>query len=461
MVLPDRGWVNHSPASLNGPRWSSSYGRSFGLAIAACLAVAAALPAQEGVRERAAAAGFRSFEGRHVTIITDLPASPELESLPQVFDLAAPQWAEYFDIPEQKVRTWRVVGFLIGDKQRFQSSGLLPADLPPFLHGYSRGDQLWLYDQPSDYYRRHLLLHEGVHSFMQTFLGGAGPPWYMEGMAELLATHRWQDGKLQVNYFPQSRDETPYWGRIKIVQDAFSAERGLTLPDVFRLDKRAHLQNEPYGWCWAAAAFLDGHPRYRERFRALKNRAADASDAFSSRFAAELRADARELAEEWQLFVAELDYGYDLARSAILRTPAQGSSGDLSGNGVTVRIDAARGWQSSGVAVEAGKRYDIAASGRYQVGDSPKPWICEPTGVTIEYWRGRPLGMLLGAVAPADERDSELTPLVKDSAVGAHAEWTCTDSGTLYFRVNEASSGLKDNRGQVTVVIRRVDDKLE
>ena len=87
---------------------------------------------------------------------------------------------------------WRMTGFLMKDKARFAERGLLPGDLPPFAHGYSRGRNLWLYEQPSDYYRRHLLLHEGTHGFMNTILGGCGPPWYMEGMAELLGTHRWR-----------------------------------------------------------------------------------------------------------------------------------------------------------------------------------------------------------------------------------------------------------------------------
>ena len=52
------------------------------------------------------------------------------------------------------------------------------------------GREFWLFDQPTDYYVRHLLLHEGTHVFMVSFLGGCGPGWYMEGTAELLGTHR-------------------------------------------------------------------------------------------------------------------------------------------------------------------------------------------------------------------------------------------------------------------------------
>ena len=44
----------------------------------------------------------------------------------------------------------------------------------------------------------------------------------MEGMAELLSTHRWAEGRLTLNWIPTSREEVPMWGRIKIIKDAFN-----------------------------------------------------------------------------------------------------------------------------------------------------------------------------------------------------------------------------------------------
>jgi len=135
-------------------------------------------------------AGIRKIEGRHLVLYTDLPISEEVDRLPPLFDLAVPQWCKKFSIDPQKAESWKMVGHLMERKERFAGIGLLPPDLPPFLNGYQRGAALWIYDQPSDYYRRHMLLHEGTHAFMRRFLGGNGPPWYSEGMAELLGTHR-------------------------------------------------------------------------------------------------------------------------------------------------------------------------------------------------------------------------------------------------------------------------------
>ena len=107
-----------------------------------------------------------------------------------------------------------MTGYVMKSRERFEQAGLVSSKLPPFKSGYSSGDELWLYDQTSDYYRRHLLLHEGTHCFVNDFFGGSGPPWYAEGLAELCGTHRLEDGKLTLGYMPKSRREAPGWGRI-------------------------------------------------------------------------------------------------------------------------------------------------------------------------------------------------------------------------------------------------------
>ena len=151
-------------------------------------------------------------------------------------------------------------------------TGLLPRDLPNFPHGFSRNYELWIYDQPSDYYRRHLLIHEGVHGFMNTVLGGCGPRWYMEGMAEMLSTHHWKDGRLELNYFPKNREEVPEWGRIRLIRDAVADNRALPLRTVIDGPRNLQKETELYAWSWAAAVFLDHHPSYRDRFQQLYKR---------------------------------------------------------------------------------------------------------------------------------------------------------------------------------------------
>ena len=133
--------------------------------------------------ERVRAHGIRKIDGEYLTLYTDLPDAFEIDDIPNVFDKAVPLWRDYFEVPPEKVEGWKLVGYLIQSKEKFKKAGLLPADLPSFLHGYQRGREMWVYEQPSDYYRRHLVLHEGVHGFMNYALGGSGPPWYQEGLS--------------------------------------------------------------------------------------------------------------------------------------------------------------------------------------------------------------------------------------------------------------------------------------
>jgi hypothetical protein len=129
----------------------------------------------------------------------------------------------------------------------------------------------------------------------------------------------------------------------------------------------------------------------------------------------------------------------------------------VAGQSVTIAAD--RGWQSSGIEVEAGKSYDLKASGRYQIateknGGVTKPWLCEPGGVTIDYHDGRPLGMLIGAIDSRDGRSKGTSEsFAEPFAIGLHTMLKATRSGTLYLRVNEAASSLDDNRGTLNVNI--------
>lgn len=404
---------------------------------------------------RLTGAGVRKLESQHLVLYTDLPASAAVDALPQVFDQAVPLWAKYFGVSKKQTADWRARTFLVGDREKFEALELLPPDVD-LLHGYSIGSDLWVSEQGSDYYRRHLLLHEGTHAFMNRFLGACGPGWYMEGVAELLGTHRLGAGRegvaLEIGIMPRSRNEVPMLGRIKLVHDALAADGALTLPAVMQIDNRKQLGNDAYAWCWGAAKFLDAHPRYRGRFRKLQRQVR--SEEFNELARREFGRDWEELKAEWLAFVTTLEHGYDFERMAIdFRTGTP-----LRGQPRTATIAADRGWQSSGVLLEAGKSYRVSASGRFQiavedVNGVETQWPCEAGGVTIEYHAGHPLGMLLGAVVPS--KASGNSGFARPLAIGLGRTITPEVSGTLYLRVNDSAARLGDNRGALTI---RVED---
>jgi hypothetical protein len=418
---------------------------------------AANVVAADSVDEsRAQSVGIRKIASRHLVLYTDLPSGAEVDRLPAIFDQAVPQWADYFEIKQEKAASWQAQACLIGERRRFDALGLMPpAGNDQFVNGISMGARLWLYDQPTAYYRRHLLLHEGTHAFMATLLGGCGPGWYMEGTAELLATHRLDEpaGKLTLGIMPRSREEVPMLGRIKLIRDAVAADRVIDFPAAMRIDNRKQLDNESYAWTWAAAKWLDTHPRYRDRFRNLKQHVLDAN--FNKLTERAYEDDWPELLAEWHAFIAMLDYGYDFQRSTI--DFQHGRPLGTTGERVTIAAD--RGWQSAGVLLEEGKTYELTASGRFQIASEQiqgalQPWPCEPGGITLEYHDGRPLGMLLGAVA--NVRGNAAADFAKPIALGLRCELKPAHAGTLYLRVNDSAARLADNRGSLDVTIAEV-----
>lgn len=396
---------------------------------------------------RVRAAGIRKLESRRLVLYTDLASSPEIDELPQVFDQAFELWCKYFKLDPIRYPDWRMRASLIDKLDRFNSAGLIPPDLPNFLNGYTLNLECWLHNQTSTYYRRHLLLHEGVHGFMFTLLGNNAPPWYAEGMAEFLGTHRWQDEKLELPYFPRDSQEVSKLGRIEIVQNDFAQARGRQFADVLAYDNKAHVQVEPYGWSWAAVAFLDGHPKYRDKFRKLVKFLPTDSD-FNTEFKRSYGADYGRLAEEWQEFVANIDYGYDFDKTAIDFKPGK----PLAGAAGVATVEADRGWQNSGFKLEAKHRYKISAKGRYQLATAVVPWISEPPGISIRYSHGRPLGQLLAVVRP-DRPSSGKGVFLQPMAVGSELTVTPSESGTLYFKINDSAGALSDNRGQAEIQI--------
>jgi len=399
-----------------------------------------------------AAAGFRKIPGERLNVYTDLPRG-DVDDFPRVFGLAVEQWQSYFDLPDEKLDRWRMTAYVIENKQLATRSGLIPDDLPEFQHGFQRGFEMWVYEQPSDYYRRHLLLHEGTHAVMNTLLGGAGPPWYMEGVAELLATHRWDGEALTLRYNPPDKEEVPYWGRVKIVRDDFAADEGLPLEAVMNYDSRAHQCVNAYAWCWAACLFLDTHPQTQAAFRKMQQHVRLPGVDFNRRFLESVAEGWNRIAhEQWFLYVKSLDYGSD-PRAAIVHY-AEGKP--LPEDGAVVDVQTGPGWQSAGIEVEVGQNYLIRAAGRYVIAREPDgtPWPCEPGGVTLRYHEGRPLGKLLMGVRRGEPRAGVAPDLSRPLPVGLQTKLTPNYSGTLYFQVNDSPAQRHDNEGTLKVQIK-------
>ena len=297
-----------------------------------------------------------------------------------------------------------LTGFLMRDRALFESLNLLPKNLPSIENGYMAKGQIYLIEKDwSDYYRRHLLIHEGTHWFQFEVAEMQAEQWFSEGIAEWFATHRWQAGQLECRRFPQSSSEVAKWGRLELLQQDLDAGRELKLADLRLLHSNDFAQNESYAWTWALATLLDKHPTYREDFRQVrienlhKNVNSDMVKFFKEH---------KSLQFDFRVFVRDECYGYDFERNVI--TYQRGQPVKTTAN-ETASVRADIGWQATSWRVERGREYEITATGSCLLKQAPKPWPSEPNGITLRYFHGQPLGILLGAIVENENAEPFLT----------------------------------------------------
>lgn len=395
--------------------------------------------------------GFHRLDASpHLSIITDLPIDDELKLLPGVFDQAMTAWCSHFSVPQNDTEEWRATMYLMLDRQRFQQAGFIPADVPQFQHGWHSGDQIWVNEQASPYYRRHLMLHEGTHWFMFRKYGKYHAPWLMEGLAEWMGTHRIQGSELQMGILPRDRLEVPFWGRISIIHQQAAGGIAPGMEEIWRYGNSAHQSVDAYAWSWALVTFMKENSDTAPVFEALLKQPAMDETSMHRWLMSRLRHKLPQLRSEWAAFVSDLDYGYT-SQPGMLKLSSDPQPLESTAN---VQVQSNRGWQASGWKVPVGQQLEISAAGEIVVATVPKPWVSHSDGVTLEYYRGQPLGKLLMAIVEPLEKEPKTTELLEVLPVGSRLTTTVRRSGEIFFRINEAYAGLDDNSGQLTIQMR-------
>jgi hypothetical protein len=272
------------------------------------------------------------------------------------------------------------------------------------------------------------------------------------------------------------------------------------LREILAFEPRDYVRTSTYAWSWAFVAFLNESPKYRDVVERLPYWSTYWEP---NRVFVETLGDRwGELENDWADFVGRIDFGYDFDATAVDATPGRpfDEAAAESGNAVVVEAAANRGWQNSGVALEAGTTYRLATAGRYRlnVEEAGKKLEFEAPGATFRYVEGAPLGRLQAVVVPLDaatfdefyslnpangESGATLSGAPKaigglkrgnraneaesaprgtlepwDAAVGfetSTATLTPKPSGTLFFRINDAPGNLAENVGSVKIQIKR------
>lgn len=410
--------------------------------------------------DRCQAAGLRYVQSKHLTLITDHPVDQTIDEFGNVFDQAVPQWIEFFSADARRFKAWHVTCFMIVDIGKFQAAKLLPpanllpgGKLPP--GGWEYGNQIWVNRHPGTYYNRHMLLHEGTHAFSYYNFGNLGPIWLSEGVAEHLAVHRWNEDKLVLAARVTDKDELAYWGRVKLIQDAYKTGIPKSLQEVMSLPQSAFPQTEAYAWSWAAVNMLDTHPILKADFRnSLKRLGSNDSNSISQKLMKQSSLTADQLEAQWQVMTKEIEYGYDMQRAAIdwkeakvLTSPSQ-----------SLRMPADGAWHSTGFKLPKGS-WKIESSGSYQVAvEDSQAWIAQPEGITVKYIHGQPIGQLQYALVGQKAFFQGMTELSNAQPVGQSVEFQASGEA-LFLRINDHPSHLDDNEGEVEVTIQKNLDR--
>lgn len=419
--------------------------------------------------QRVAAAGISVLQGKHIALYTDLRVDASKDQFDprqrwvELFDAAVPLWFEKFDVDRSSVKDYALTAIVMQDQQRFKQAGLIPDDLPEFPAGYSRGHEFWLYVQPDDYYTRHLILHEGTHAIMNWFKGSTGPPWYSEGMAELMAMHSWDEDKLELAAKISSVEDSKGWGRIGRIEKMVAAKSALSLDDVFNIPPSGFRDVKYYAWSWAACEFLSEHPLSARAFARLPDSVAESQIEFNRSFINAIAPHRDKLDRDWALFINELDYGYDVRAARLTEATTVESTKPTHSNSKTFQVSASQSWQTTGIKVRRGDRIGVLTAGEIVVGETTKPWVSQAGGITIDYYSGQPLGKLMACVVPEilSQQDIAAVRAFDSIAIGSSTSTAVSEpkahivpsDGVLWLRINESPARLGDNSGHLEVSI--------
>ncbi len=408
------------------------------------------------------AAGLKVYRSRHLVLVSDAPIE-QCQELPALVDRFYPALQQTLGPLARAAdgAEFQVTGYLMEARERFQQAGVLPEGDFVIRHGRHLGYQFWMNNQPSDYYRRHLLLHEVVHCYLMCEHGmrDIPPLWYTEGVAEMLATHRVQP--LQFGILPDQLNGFEGWGRIaelrrRPVGAQGGVAEGVLLDDVLNPASRIFLSDLRYAQAWGLVWLLRNHPELQRPFAGLFRVRTRAQ--FDAATAGISEAQLQRLGVVWQLMLDSWEEGFDPERSFPPLAPEWRLWSEDSARSPQVQVQAERGWQPSGYWFDAETRIRMSAEGRSVLqpagADGAVKWESEPAGITIDYAQGRPLGEL--QVMLVQRKPSVLPQRI---SVGAGADFRVPAGSELWLRINDFEAQRQGNSGAYQVQLQSISDR--
>lgn len=430
--------------------------------LAGMLVVAQVWAAQAG--EPADAAARIVLRSAHFALHTDLPRDEAQQTLARM-ETAIRSAAKYWQRPPRGQIACYVVADLASwpdsalphPLARIWVGGVGGATIAEFVGvGRERRVRATVYALP----RRGVVEHEVIHAYCYQTFGEAGPEWYKEGMAQSVSFVGREGNETGCPLdLVRSLDKDRSASVKQVIQagqftGGISDSFGTMLTD--RHDQRAHVPlsdwtvqhaesiqrvEQHYLRSWALCYMMLSNPNYAPRFRALGDSYVTSS---GQSFERAFGSVGDQLAFEYAFFLQHMDVGYrvDLChwdwdkRFRSLEAPERRGAAN-------VRIEAARGYQASGLTVTAGQSYTYATSGVW--GTSPlTPTTCANGDAA---GRGRMMAVVLDAFR-----------LSEPFELGSQGTFQASHSGNLYLRCRDDWNQLHDNHGAMQVRFTRPAD---
>jgi len=279
-----------------------------------------------------------------------------------------------------------------------------------------------------------VIQHECTHGFCHMTFGSTGPTWLSEGVAEL--GNYWKDGEQAVAIEPA------------VMAYLQRAEPKRTLLEIATPGREPAGDWQDYAWRWALCHLLANNPNYADRFKPLAIALMEGRPDVS--FESVYGPVAREISFEYDQFLLTVGNGY---RTDLTAWPWKAKFRPLhaSGGNVKTTVEAAAGWQASGLQVEKGVMYEMTADGT---------WRTAAAGAAVDAaGDATGHGRLVGAVLEGGEKDGDTTARYALSAViplGATRAFVAPADGRLFLRCDDDWTQLADNTGEVSVTLRRI-----
>lgn len=391
------------------------------LATVATLALVSASSLYAQQKKQAEVAGPRDYRSRHFLVHTDL-SPEEAAELMKNLEIMIGYVAGYWGRPPSGV----IECFVVKDLAKWPEGVLAPEGRVKILEGAGitlsqsvKVDNKFVAKAVVYAVPEHgVAQHEAVHAYCAQAFGTTGPVWYAEGMAEI--GQYWREGEVAVNAHPEV---------IKYLQR--SPPKKLT--DIVSPLQFTGDSWQNYAWRWALCYLLANNPNYADRFRPLGlGLLAEQPVSFELTYGAM----AREITFEYEFFLDHIEKGYRVDLTS-WKWGAEFRPLQKTGRPISSRIEAAAGWQPSGLEVTAGNEYAFTSTGTWKTAKDGKAVSADGDG------DGR-LGRLVGVTM------KDFT-LGEAFALGAEGTFIAPSDGRLYLRCHDRWNELADNSGRITV----------